>query len=83
MHLIFSINVNRNGVQRKWLEIAMYFAAGHWQRLFKAIRLPLGAAKRIKESRWEMLKGYWIASGQFLKVLISCWELPRAGHKKR
>jgi hypothetical protein len=33
----------------------------------KAIGLPLGTAERIHESCWEMLKGYWITSGQFFK----------------
>jgi hypothetical protein len=35
--------------------------------LLKAVGQPLGTAKRVLESRWEMLKGYWKATGQFLK----------------
>jgi hypothetical protein len=35
--------------------------------LLKVIGQPLGTAKRVLESRWEMPKGYWIASGQFLE----------------
>jgi hypothetical protein len=33
----------------------------------KAVGQPLGTSKRVEESRWEMRKGYWIASGQFLE----------------
>jgi hypothetical protein len=35
--------------------------------LLKAVGQPLGTAKRVLESRWEMPKGFWKASGQFLK----------------
>jgi hypothetical protein len=35
--------------------------------LLKASGQPLGTAKRVWESRWEMPKGYWIASGQFVE----------------
>jgi hypothetical protein len=35
--------------------------------LLKVIGQLLGTAKRVLESRWEMPKGYWIASGQFLE----------------
>jgi hypothetical protein len=33
--------------------------------LLKVIGQLLGTAERVLESRWEMPKGYWIASGQF------------------
>jgi hypothetical protein len=35
--------------------------------LLNVIGQPLGTAKRVLENRWEMPKGYWIASGQFLE----------------
>jgi hypothetical protein len=35
--------------------------------LLKAVEQLLGTAKRVWESRWEMPKGYWAASGKFLK----------------
>jgi hypothetical protein len=35
--------------------------------LLTVIGQPLGTAKRVLESRWEMPKGYWITSGQFLE----------------
>jgi hypothetical protein len=38
-----------------------------WEMLLKAVEQPLGRAKRVQESRWEMPKGYWAASGKFLK----------------
>jgi hypothetical protein len=38
-----------------------------WEMLLKVIGQLLGTAKRVLESRWEMPKGYWIASGQFLE----------------
>jgi hypothetical protein len=34
--------------------------------LLKAVRQPLGNAKRVLERRWEMPKGYWKAARQFL-----------------
>jgi hypothetical protein len=37
--------------------------------LLKAVGQPLGIAKRVQESQWEMPKAYWKASGQFLKDL--------------
>ncbi len=36
---------------------------------FKAIGQPLDSAKQVWESRWEMPKGFRIASGQFLKAV--------------
>ncbi len=33
-------------------------ADSRWEILLKAVELPLGTAKRIKESLWEMPKGY-------------------------
>jgi hypothetical protein len=41
--------------------------ASLWEILLKVIGQPLGTAKRVMESRWEMPKGYWIASRQFLE----------------
>ncbi len=38
-----------------------------WEMLLKVIGQLLGTAKRVLESCWEMPKGYWIASGQFLE----------------
>jgi hypothetical protein len=35
--------------------------------LIKAVEQPLGITKRVKESHWEMAKGYWKASGHFIK----------------
>jgi hypothetical protein len=35
--------------------------------LLKAVGQPLSTAKRVSKSRWEIPKGYWKASGQFLK----------------
>jgi hypothetical protein len=34
-----------------------------WEMLLKAVEQQLGTAKRVQESRWEMPKGYWAASG--------------------
>ncbi len=42
-------------------------ANSSWEMLLKVIGQPLGTAKKVLESRWEMPKGYWIASGQFLE----------------
>jgi hypothetical protein len=42
-------------------------ANSHWEMLLNIIGQPLGTAKRVLESRWEMPKGYWIASGKFLE----------------
>ncbi len=42
-------------------------ADSRWEILLKAVEQPLGTAKRVYESRWEMPKGYWAASGKFLK----------------
>jgi hypothetical protein len=39
----------------------------HCERLLKAIEEPLGTAKRVQESCWEIPKDYWLAFGQFLK----------------
>ncbi len=41
----------------------------HWEMLLKAFGQPLGTAKTVQEIRWEMHKGYWIASGQFLESI--------------
>jgi hypothetical protein len=38
-----------------------------WEMLLKVIGQLLGTAKRVLESHWEMPKGYWITSGQFLE----------------
>jgi hypothetical protein len=35
--------------------------------LLKAVGQPLGTAKRVLESPWEMPKDYWKAAGQFYK----------------
>jgi hypothetical protein len=37
--------------------------------ILKAIGQPLGNAKKVWKSHWEMSNGYWIASGQFLKAI--------------
>jgi hypothetical protein len=37
--------------------------------LLKEIGEPLGNAKKVLESDWEMPKGYWIVSGQFLEAI--------------
>jgi hypothetical protein len=42
-------------------------ANSRWEMLLKVIGQPLGTAKRLFKSHWEMPKGYWIASGQFLE----------------
>jgi hypothetical protein len=44
-------------------------ANSHWEMLLKAMGQPLGTAKMVRESRWEMPKGYWIASAQFLESI--------------
>jgi hypothetical protein len=38
--------------------------------LLKAVGQQLGTATKEKECRWEMPKGYWKASGQFLKGIV-------------
>jgi hypothetical protein len=35
--------------------------------LLKAVGQLLSTAKKEQNSRWEMPKGYWAASGKFLK----------------
>jgi hypothetical protein len=45
----------------------LVLANSYWEMLLKVIGQLLGTAKRVWESRWEMPKGYWIASGQFLE----------------
>ncbi len=52
-------------------------ANSRWEMLLKVIGQPLGTAKRVKKSCWEMPKDYWIASGQFLEVWESRWEMPK------
>jgi hypothetical protein len=42
-------------------------ANSRWEILLKAVEQPLGTARRLLESRWEIPKGYWAASGKFLK----------------
>jgi hypothetical protein len=44
-------------------------ANSHWEMLLKVIGHVLVTAERVMENRWEMPKGYWMASGQFLEVL--------------
>ncbi len=36
-----------------------------WEMFLKAVEEPLGTDKKVKESRWEMPKGYWPVSGKF------------------
>jgi hypothetical protein len=43
------------------------FANSCWEMLLKVIGQPLGTAKRVKKSHWEMPKDYWIAFGQSLE----------------
>jgi hypothetical protein len=45
-------------------------ANSRWEMLLKVIGQPLGTAKMVLESRWEMPKGYCIASGQFLEGIV-------------
>jgi hypothetical protein len=47
----------------------MVLANSRWEMLGKVIGQPLGTAERVLESRWEMPKGYWIDSGQFLESI--------------
>ncbi len=42
-------------------------ANSYWEMLLNVIGQLLGTDKRVLESRWEMPKGYWIASGEFLE----------------
>jgi hypothetical protein len=62
-------NVNNNAaLQRKGMEKNCQFLANsRGEMLLKAVEQPLGTAKRVLESRREMPKGYWAASGKFLK----------------
>jgi hypothetical protein len=43
----------------------LVFANSRWEMLLKVIEQLLGTTKRVQEIRWEISKGYWIASGQF------------------
>jgi hypothetical protein len=45
----------------------LVFANSRWEMLLKAVGQPLGSANRIQESCWEMPRGYWKISEQFLK----------------
>jgi hypothetical protein len=60
MFIRLLINVNRNAtLKRKGIEIACYVLAdSRWKMFSKAVRQPLGTAKRLQESHWEMPKGY-------------------------
>jgi hypothetical protein len=51
----------------KGMGIATFLADSHWEILLKDVGQPMGTIKRGQESRWETSKGYWKASGQFLK----------------
>jgi hypothetical protein len=42
-------------------------ANSHWEMSLKVIGQPLGTAKRVLESHWEMPKGYCIVFGQFFE----------------
>jgi hypothetical protein len=42
-------------------------ADSRWEMLLKAVGQPLGTSKSVQESCWEIPKGYWKASGKFLK----------------
>jgi hypothetical protein len=50
--------------------------------LLKVIRQPLGTAKRIQKSRWEMPKDYWIASRQFLEGIGNA-QIPTSANRKQ
>jgi hypothetical protein len=39
--------------------------------------MAMGTDNRLWESCWEMLKGYWIASEQFLKGIKNHQEIPK------
>jgi hypothetical protein len=54
MPLRLLINVTRNGRS----DIRDVLAISRWEMLLKAVRQPLGTAKRVLESRWEIPKGY-------------------------
>jgi hypothetical protein len=45
--------------------------------LLKAVGQTLGTAKRVLESHWEPPKGYWKASGQFLKGVAKPLEMSK------
>jgi hypothetical protein len=45
--------------------------------LLEDIGQPLSTAKRVKNSRWEMPKGYWAASGKFLKGIGKPLGMPK------
>jgi hypothetical protein len=65
MLLRLLINVHRNS-GKKDINCSV-LANSRWEMLLKVTGQPLGTAKRVLESRSEMPKGYWIASGQFLE----------------
>jgi hypothetical protein len=61
-------NVNRNvALQRKGMKIATFYPIAAGKCTLKTIEQPQGTAKMVQESRWEMPKGYRLASGQYLK----------------
>jgi hypothetical protein len=63
------INVIRNGaLQKKGKEIAMFSPIAHG-KCSERLRQPLSTSTRVLESCWEIFKGYWKASGQFLKSI--------------
>jgi hypothetical protein len=45
--------------------------------LLKVIGQPLGTTKRVLKSRWEIPKGYWITSGQFLEGIGKPLGMPK------
>ncbi len=60
-------------------------ANSRWEMLLKVIWQPLGTAKRVLESGWEMPKGYWIAFGQFLEgigKLLGNAQIPAISQKE-
>jgi hypothetical protein len=50
----------------RWTEIARFLPNA--RKCSKAIVKPLGAIKKVWESRWKIPRGYWIASEQSLKA---------------
>ncbi len=65
---ILNIKKSKNTASLEIIRNCSVLANSRLGMLLKTIVQPLGIAKRVQESRWEMPKGYWRASGQFLRV---------------
>ncbi len=53
------INVNRNAALQRKRDENCHVLADSLGNALKAVGQPLGTAKRVSQSHWEMPKGHW------------------------